>query len=205
METFSSQSLRLWSWCIAIHSHEQVLVLNKSITLHSFMRSAAKGERMSWTEQPILVVCDTYKLACTIRESSLRPPSSLHWMLVRSGLHANSNPVFWRQYVDQLLFTYSKVDKATQMWIPYHILHSGSRYWTEAFPSERLKYFNAMVSSVMCFGRGQLGILHVNVRKLCTSTVKLEIGWNANWHDIPRSWNERWGFLLQQPAPIIGI
>ena len=62
-------------------------------------------------------------------------------MQIRSGLHANSEPVLGRQYVDQVLFTYSKVDKAIQMWIPYRILRSGSRYWTE-----RLKYFNAVVS-----------------------------------------------------------
>ena len=74
-------------------------------------------------------------------------------------------------------------------------------YWTEAFPfPKRLKYFNAVVSSVACFGSGhraiynsQLATLDVHFRKLCRSIVgpPSEVDWNAAWNEILHLWNER--------------
>ena len=66
--------------------------------------------------------------------------------------------------------------------------------------SKRLKYFNAVVSSVACFGSGhratynsQLATLDVHFRKLCRSIVgpPSDVDWNAAWHEILHLWNER--------------
>ena len=66
--------------------------------------------------------------------------------------------------------------------------------------SKRLKYFNAVVSSVACFGSGhraiyssQLATLDVHFRKLCRSIVgpPSEVDWNAAWNEILHLWNER--------------
>ena len=66
--------------------------------------------------------------------------------------------------------------------------------------SKRLKYFNAVVSSVACFGSGhraiynsQLAALDVHFRKLCRSIVgpPSEVDWNAAWNEILHLWNER--------------
>ena len=66
--------------------------------------------------------------------------------------------------------------------------------------SKRLKYFNAVVSSVACFGSkhraiysSQLSTLDVHFRKLCRSIVgpPSEVDWNAAWNEILHLWNER--------------
>ena len=66
--------------------------------------------------------------------------------------------------------------------------------------SKRLKYFNAVVSSVACFGSGhraiynsQLATLDVHFRKLCRSIVgpPPEVDWNGAWNEVLHLWNER--------------
>ena len=66
--------------------------------------------------------------------------------------------------------------------------------------SKRLKYFNAVVSSVACFGSGhraiynsQLATLDVQCRKLCRSIVgpPPEVDWNTAWNEVLHLWNER--------------
>ena len=66
--------------------------------------------------------------------------------------------------------------------------------------SKRLKYFNAVVSSVACFGSGhraiynsQLATLDVHCRNLCRSIVgpPSEVDWNEAWNEILHLWNER--------------
>ena len=66
--------------------------------------------------------------------------------------------------------------------------------------SKRVKYFNAVVSSVACFGSGhraiynsQLATLDVHFRKLCRPIVgpPSEVDWNAAWNEILHLWNER--------------
>ena len=64
----------------------------------------------------------------------------------------------------------------------------------------RLKYFNACVSTVVCFGGGhrtlykkQLCALDVLFRKLCRSfvTPPSDTDWSLEWHEILRHWNDR--------------
>ena len=66
--------------------------------------------------------------------------------------------------------------------------------------SKRLKYFNAVVSCVACFGSGhraiynsQLATLDVHFRKLCRSIVgpPADVDWNAAWNEVLHIWNER--------------
>ena len=64
----------------------------------------------------------------------------------------------------------------------------------------RLKYFNACVSAVVCFGGGhrtlykkQLYTLDVLFRKLCRSIVTppSDTDWSLEWHEILHRWNDR--------------
>ena len=64
----------------------------------------------------------------------------------------------------------------------------------------RLKYFNACVSTVVCFGGGhrtlykkQLCALDVLFRKLCRSfvTPPSHTDWSLEWHEILHHWNDR--------------
>ena len=64
----------------------------------------------------------------------------------------------------------------------------------------RLKYFNACVSAVVCFGGGhrtmykkQLHTLDVLFRKLCRSIVTppSDTDWSLEWHEILHPWNDR--------------
>ena len=64
----------------------------------------------------------------------------------------------------------------------------------------RLKYFNACVSAVVCFGRGhctlykkQFYALDVLFRKLCRSVVTppSDTGWSLEWPEILHHWNDR--------------
>ena len=64
----------------------------------------------------------------------------------------------------------------------------------------RLKYFNACVSAVVCFGGGhrtlykkQLHTLDVLFRKLCRSIVTppSDTDWSLEWHEILHHWNDR--------------
>ena len=64
----------------------------------------------------------------------------------------------------------------------------------------RLKYFNACVSAVVCFGGGhrtlykkQLYTLDVLFRKLCRSIVTppSDTDWSLEWHEILHHWNDR--------------
>ena len=64
----------------------------------------------------------------------------------------------------------------------------------------RLKYFNACVSAVVCFGRGhctlykkQFYALDVLFRKLCRSVVTppSDTGWSLEWREILHHWNDR--------------
>ena len=64
----------------------------------------------------------------------------------------------------------------------------------------RLKYFNACVSAVVCFGGGhrtlykkQLYTLDVLFPKLCRSIVTppSDTDWSLEWHEILHRWNDR--------------
>ena len=64
----------------------------------------------------------------------------------------------------------------------------------------RLKYFNACVSTVVCFGGGhctlykkQFCVLDVLFRKLCRSIVTppSNTDWSFEWHEILHHWNDR--------------
>ena len=64
----------------------------------------------------------------------------------------------------------------------------------------RLKYFNACVSAVVCFGGGhrtlykqQLYTLDVLFLKLCRSIVTppSDTDWSLEWHEILHRWNDR--------------
>ena len=64
----------------------------------------------------------------------------------------------------------------------------------------RLKYFNACVSAVVCFGGGhrtlykkQLCALDVLFRKHCRSVVTppSDTDWSLEWHEILHHWNDR--------------
>ena len=64
----------------------------------------------------------------------------------------------------------------------------------------RLKYFNACVSAVVCFGGGhrtlykkQLYTLDVLFRKFCRSiaTPPSDTDWSLEWHEILHHWNDR--------------
>ena len=64
----------------------------------------------------------------------------------------------------------------------------------------RLKYFNACVSAVVCFGGGhrtlykkQLYALDILFRKLCWSIVAppSDTDWSLEWHEILHYWNDR--------------
>ena len=64
----------------------------------------------------------------------------------------------------------------------------------------RLKYFDSVVSSTVCFSSGhrtiykdQLLKLDVSFRKLCRSIVAppSDTDWSLEWHDILHQWNIR--------------
>ena len=64
----------------------------------------------------------------------------------------------------------------------------------------RLKYFDSVVSSTVCFSSGHRTIykdhllkLDVSFRKLCRSIVAppSDTDWSLEWHDILHQWNTR--------------
>ena len=66
--------------------------------------------------------------------------------------------------------------------------------------SSRLKYFDSVVSSTVCFSSGHRTIykdhllkLDVSFRKLCRSIVAppSDTDWSLEWHDILHQWNIR--------------
>ena len=80
--------------------------------------------------------------------------------------------------------------------------------------SKRLKYFNAVVSSVACFGSGhraiynsQLATLDVQFRKLCRSIVgpPPEVDWNAAWNEVLHYGMNGSELLLQMHTLIHGL
>ena len=88
--------------------------------------------------------------------------------------------------------------------LEYHLLQTSNCFYANRWIlldrsvsiSKRLKYFNAVVSSCVCFGSGhraiynsQLATLDVQFRKLCRSIVgpPPERDWNAVWN----LWDER--------------
>ena len=66
--------------------------------------------------------------------------------------------------------------------------------------SQRLRYFDAVVSSVACFAGGHRTIykehiqtLDLHFRKFCRSIVgpPPHIDWTLEWHEVSHTWNER--------------
>ena len=66
--------------------------------------------------------------------------------------------------------------------------------------SQRLRYFDAVVSSVACFAGGHRTIykehiqtLDLHFRKFCRSIVgpPPHIDWTLEWHEVLHTWNER--------------
>ena len=88
-------------------------------------------------------------------------------------------------------------------------------YWDRSVSiSKRLKYFNAVVSSVACFGsehraiyNSQLATLDVHFRKLWRSIVgpPSEVDWNAAWNGILIYGMNGLEVLLQMPASTHGL